>query len=279
MSLEKPLVQWMTERHRIYLKRASHSPWPWTKDPVLQKYKFTNVYRELDRTTHWFRVNFRDEWQHRDEVILGTIIFRWFNRIETGERLLSAGLLTKWNTRRAESVLRPFKPWTTGAYIISSPHGFDKLTGLCQYVDEVWSERKSIIKWFRKGQSLESAVNMLSGFRGLSGFMAYEIASDLSHTWALKYAPDKMTWANPGPGARRGLNRLHGRDVRARVPKAQLIQEMRELLPRCDKSLTKRGFPSLTMREIEHSLCEFDKYQRVLLGQGRPRGVYRNKEK
>jgi hypothetical protein len=32
--------------------------------------------------------------------------------------------------------------------------------------------------------------------------------------------------------------------------------------------------PMLEMRDIEHSLCEFDKYERVRLGQGRPRSKY-----
>ena len=31
----------------------------------------------------------------------------------------------------------------------------------------------------------------------------------------------------------------------------------------------------MEMREIEHSLCEFDKYERVRLGQGTPRGRYK----
>ena len=30
----------------------------------------------------------------------------------------------------------------------------------------------------------------------------------------------------------------------------------------------------LEMRDIEHSLCEFDKYERVRLGQGAPRSKY-----
>ena len=31
----------------------------------------------------------------------------------------------------------------------------------------------------------------------------------------------------------------------------------------------------MEMREIEHSLCEFDKYERVRNGEGKPRGLYR----
>ena len=34
----------------------------------------------------------------------------------------------------------------------------------------------------------------------------------------------------------------------------------------------------LEMRDIEHCLCEFDKYERVRLGQGRPRAKYKPRE-
>ena len=34
-------------------------------------------------------------------------------------------------------------------------------------------------------------------------------------------------------------------------------------------------FHKLEMRDIEHSLCEFDKYERVRNGEGKPRGRYK----
>lgn len=43
------------ERHATYLRRQSGAPEPWTDDPILRKFRFTNVFRELDRTTVWFR--------------------------------------------------------------------------------------------------------------------------------------------------------------------------------------------------------------------------------
>ena len=45
-------------------------------------------------------------------------------------------------------------------------------------------------------------------YAGFSGFMAYEVVTDLRHTKYLKNADDINTWANAGPGAVRGLNRI-----------------------------------------------------------------------
>ena len=48
---------------------------------------------------------------------------------------------------------------------------------------------------------------------------------------------------------------------------------MRDLLDLATK-YTEFFKPVLELRDIEHSLCEFDKYERVRLGQGQPRSKY-----
>jgi hypothetical protein len=48
---------------------------------------------------------------------------------------------------------------------------------------------------------------------------------------------------------------------------------MFELLKFSPEYLSEK-FPKLEMRDIEHSLCEFDKYERVRNGEGAPRGRY-----
>ena len=53
--------------------------------------------------------------------------------------------------------------------------------------------------------------------------------------------------------------------------------EMFERLKMADKYLEPH-VPNLEMREIEHSLCEFDKYERTRLGEGRPRAKYKYDE-
>ena len=84
---------------------------------------------------------------------------------------------------------------------------------------------------------------------------------------------DARTWAHAGPGAKRGLNRLRGFPAKAPMRDAEALVWMRLLLT---KSIGPRWDwrPTLEMREIEHSLCEFDKYERTRLGEGRPRATY-----
>lgn len=123
-----------------------------------------------------------------------------------------------------------------------------------------------------------------SRYIGWGPFMAYEVVTDLRHTRYLADAPDIYTWANAGPGAIRGLNRLFGRDLGNKPRPEQTNGEMFELMKDLN-DFEDEGFtetfglvndvaPRFEMRDIEHTLCEFDKYERVRLGEGKMRSKY-----
>ena len=105
---------WIEERHRIYMKKLRGESWPWTEDKILQEYKFTNPFRENDRTTIWFRENIRDPLRKNPNVLMATVIFRWCNLIHTGETLLKYDLLENWDSEVAYSVIKPQDKWITG---------------------------------------------------------------------------------------------------------------------------------------------------------------------
>ena len=104
--------------------------------------------------------------------------------------------------------------------------------------------------------------------------MAYEVVTDWRHTYVGGDSEDILTWANPGPGARRGLNRIHNRDLNKQIKMEQCVLEMQQILESAPYFLDGQ-VPDLEMREIEHTLCEFDKYERVRLNQGKPRSIYK----
>ena len=43
--------------------------------------------------------------------------------------------------------------------------------------------------------------------------MSYEVVTDLNYTPVLNNAVDRFSWANAGPGAKRGLNRIWDRPL------------------------------------------------------------------
>jgi len=260
---------WIHERTRIQERKDRGDPWPWTTDPILQQYKFTNAYRERDKTTVWFREKIRGPLSWKPEVYMATIIFRWFNLIETGETLLKHNLHIDWDPEKAYNVISPQKQWITGAYMIKSPTAMNKVRGICQTITTIWEDRERFLDkcpW----PSLQGMTEFLEGYPFLGPFLAYELATDLRHTFCGMRAFDILTWANAGPGAMRGLNRIYDRELNYVSKKHDWCAEMRELL---DIAWMKHSL-DFELREIEHSLCEFDKYERVRLGQGEPRSKY-----
>lgn len=303
------------ERQHILLRRASGKPPPWTDDPILQKYRFCCVFREDDRTTRWFRENVRGPMSDKrdDRIMLATVVFRMFNRIEVGEAIFRDDDLLGGHSafdmfseggdvrhlRRA--ILRRLGkrgPFVTGAYIISAPPGYSKLDGVLEVIRRFYRQKR---EWVGLGAGVldttgwggeESATEMLAAGPGeftleatwewlrkfdyLGVFHSYEIVTDLRHTYLLDRAPDIMSWANPGPGCRRGLNRVMERDKSERLSRDQIIGEMRDLLMESrDPRHWSRKWQRWEMRDVEHTLCEVDKYLRTKNGEGRPRGVMR----
>lgn len=249
------------ERYRIKLKREAGQPWPWTDDENFKRWRFTNVHREDDATTVWFRENLRSQLVGL-KVINATVIFRWFNRISTGE-IIKDLILNEWDSKIAYERLVDVKPVVTGAYIIKAGDGVTKLEGILECIDKALPQlEKMHNKW---GSSLEQTWRDLKTIDFLGGFMAYEIVTDLRHTDILTQALDVMTWANLGPGAVRGMSWLvHNRpDALTGSPNGQrqMLTWMRDLLIMSQlEEFWPQAWKPWELHEIEMWLCEFAKY-------------------
>lgn len=322
------------ERHAIYLRRRAGKPRPWTEDAILNTYSITNVYRELDKTTVWYRKNVREKYDNTPLVLLATVVFRWFNTIRTGETLFTQpsmlSNMTPFEEYAETGDISPMRaaldkqdpPYVTGAYMIRSPTGMEKMPGILKCIGDYHTKRRTDHNFHgcetaldvanylaanRGKVTLEETWRWLKEYYGQGPFIAYEVITDLRHTYLLNQAPDIMTWANPGPGALRGANLLLGRvqlDDKGRLVKAsykeahaamayllKLSQDpkywpqewdgdvafMSDYLEDIGDVLEKwkpGDWPAWDMREPEMWLCEYTKYERTRRGYGKPRGLY-----
>jgi hypothetical protein len=269
-------IYWVRERHQIYLKRRAGKPKPWTDDAVLRLTFFTNPYRENDKVTAWFREHVREPMRDDPAVLFATVCFRWFNWIPTGELLLEHDLLTNWRLGYAKQHLRKLDRVFTGAFNISNSGSTKpKIDRVCDdYIQPVWDDLPSLLADAAKWRTMQQAHSRLKQYLGLggSGFMAYEVVCDLRYTTLLEHATDKLTWSNPGPGAKRGLNRLLGRGLNEPVSRDLWQEESQRLLRVLTKQLPK--MPPFEAREVEHSLCEYDKMERALSRDGHLKRKY-----
>lgn len=272
---------WIHERETIRLnKEVEQKPPPWTDDSILQKFKFCQVFREDDRTTRWFRTHIRDPYRDDPEVLMATVIFRWFNYIETGRTLVKNKLHLEWDRKKAIEEITKQNKWVTGAYIVKTPNRMDKVTGVAECISHMWGDREKLVEKILATNSLEESWNILRDYPYMGPFMAYEVITDLRHTYLLRDAEDILTWANAGPGAMRGLNRLAGRELGFCKRSHPWNEEMRNLWEISREKLNPNliDLDKFEMREIEGGLCEFDKYSRILNEEGRTRSVYKYNE-
>lgn len=264
------LLYWMEERQRIYQKRfVEKKPPPWTKDQILRDIRFCNVYREQDKVTIWIRENWREPFKNHPNLPFAMAMARQINWPET---LAEVGFPKRWNPEQVLAKMRnraaAGKQNYSGAYMLtagSGSRGLDKpFITVMKILNTLYPE---IRKWKTQspgiGGTLQEAWQWLQKFYGFGPFLAYEVVTDLRHTHWLNQAPDIFTWANPGPGAKRGLNRLLGRPLKFRQPVPEFIAEMQALQGILAIFGDHALLPTLEMRDVEHSLCEYDKYKRA----------------
>lgn len=291
------------ERYKMLLRRRSRAekyrdhPCPWrhapsadgvcrcdecllehegllTRDPVLSKWRFCNVFREDDKTTVWFRENIREPLRNDPKVLLATVAFRWFNRIETGEKIKDILLSGRWDSKEVKRRLWLDEPVVTGAFMVKTPPGLDKLEGVCWCVEQFAKGADHLIGRWDPEVTLEGMWTALRTFPYLGPFMSYEVVTDLRHTHLLENAPDILSWANAGPGCARGLGRLVHDDAdhwdsNSEKDQKEMLSEMKKLLDAARDEATgmwPKEWPQWEMREVEHGLCEFDKMMRGLGG-------------
>ena len=111
--------------------------------------------------------------------------------------------------------------------------------------------------------ALQDMFEWLIQFHGWGKFLAYETVTDLRHTRYLCNAPDINTWANAGPGAQRGLNRLYKRELNKSHSQSQLLEELLLLNSWVIENRDTRLLPTWEARDTEHGLCETDKMLRA----------------
>lgn len=271
----------MTKREQLRLAKEKGVPWPWSDDDILNTYKFTNVKREHDRTTVWMRRHWTGPHENRPagEIIFNCALFRYFGTMEFAaavgwqdaydpEKVIEAA------ERRHRAGLRVF----TAAYIIPSL-GIQrpKHEAVCRIIlASVWNAREDLADTAtqtRSWRAVADRLRQLPGFGG-TGFLAKEVLQDVMQTPVLRHAADRNTWCPAGPGARRGLNRIYGRPLNQQVPEATALKEMLFLFEQAPAALPPFR-PALDLHDIQFQLCEFDKYERVRLGEGRPKALYR----
>jgi hypothetical protein len=136
----------------------------------------------------------------------------------------------------------------------------------------LWQARTALRP--QRGETLAAYHARLLKRDGLGSFMAAQIIADMKYVEPLRSADDWWEFAASGPGSRRGLARVLGRNTKYPWTETEWRREHRRLHKDITPELEKVDI-HLHAQDLQNCECEWDKFERARLGEGKPKRCYR----
>lgn len=215
------LLYWCCERMNIFWRRYNGLPQgEWTEDPIFQQYKFTQVYRVLDRASQYLirEVIYNGNHYEPEDMFLRILLFRHFNlpstwdllKDEFGDITLETGL---------DNIVRfcdeaVHQGWTLysnaymiGAYFYNDPR-LSYVQGMPKYQAqfEVWKREifeNGYLYEILESQSFEELYNRLHALPIFGDFIAQQYCIDLMYSPLFDFSENDFVVT--GPGSIRGI--------------------------------------------------------------------------
>ncbi|MGA2256101.1 MAG: nucleotide kinase domain-containing protein [Thermoguttaceae bacterium] len=262
------------ERQRIFFCRLSGQAAPWTDDPVIRAYKFTNAYRASDRVSQYLirRVIYRDDLPDDPvEVTFRVLLFKLFNRIETWELLerslgpiTYAGYAFKHYDQVLTRAMMRGKTIYSAAYIMPAGGSLGhkrKHRNHLTLLGRMMSDELPI--QLTEARSMQGAFDLIRAYPTVGDFLGYQYVTDINYSRVTDFT--EMEFVIPGPGAIDGIRKCFS-DTGG-LNDAEVIRFMAD---RQEIEFARLGlqFQSLWGRRLQlidcqNLFCEVNKYARV----------------
>ncbi|MGP4907166.1 nucleotide kinase domain-containing protein [Psychrobacter faecalis] len=265
------------ERMNIFWNKYEEN-YPLTRDPTLQSYKFTNVYRAMDRVSQYLIKNviYSDEKFSDKDVLFRIIVFKIFNKPETWEYLESEVgkiSLENFSLKHINNALLARKvsnPIFNNAYMMTGTHS---LYNHLNYKHEKWLQMvkdeligQSVIDKIIDATSLSDTFDHLRGCSFIGDFLAYQYAIDMNYSNVINFSEDSFVKA--GIGSIRGIKKCFGNASSASYSNEDIIKFTQENFEYYQTKFDFDEFKPLfgrapTLIDLQNCFCETDKLLRV----------------
>jgi len=289
---EEEFFEFIFERQLVWYNRNIKNTKSWTHDKTLQKYKFCNCYRELDKGTQYIINKLKTE-KSRETIFQNVVFYRFFNKFNLYEDL-DISLIENWNKERIKELIKRFdylrsqgKTIFHDAYLISGNKTKEpKHIFILKVLESSFSNKKTkeIIKGIDNCKTPEESMQVIKKIPKVGDFLAYEIWTDLTYFNFFKRKWTDNDFVNIGPGAKWGLELIYEKKLsnKEQLEKINHLHKVqKQFLEKIKKNKLSwkdisykdcfTNSPYLSLRNIEHSLCEFRKYLRLKEGKGKKR--------
>ncbi|MCD0446247.1 hypothetical protein LO763_21785 [Glycomyces sp. A-F 0318] len=206
------------ERQQAFMRRVDDAPWPWTNDPILQEYKFCNVFRASDRVSQYMirDVCYHEEPCTPEDRLFQIVAFRTFSKIETWQSVRSFlghyptldDLANGTFTKALEQAKTDNGGLYTGAFILCASDAYGQRSKHLNHV-ELFRHmflREDLAARMLEAKSLREIYELLHTYPLMGDFMSYQVSIDLNYSALINFSEDEFTQA--GPGALRGIKKV-----------------------------------------------------------------------
>jgi len=259
------------ERHEVYHRRVAGLSGPWTSDPIIAQYRFTNAFRAADRVSQYLirHVIYEGD-QSPLEVFFRTLLLKLFNKISTWESLgAEVGIPTveSFDVRRYERILTRDRSngqaIYSAAYIIPSPGLGEKWkhSNHLRLLKAMLVER--LPERIAEAPSLAAVYGLLLEYPSIGPFLAYQFTIDLNYAPFVNFS--EMDFVVPGPGAKDGIRKCF-----TTLGDYSATDAIRLVTDNQAAEFEERGLAfdglwgrPLQLIDCQNLFCEVDKYARV----------------
>lgn len=266
-------LQFAVERQNIFWRRLKGDSRPWTNDPILSNWKFTNTYRVLDRVSQFLVsevINKGD--QSVEELFFRILLFKTFNRIETWNLFKEKLGEISWNTydfERYDSILSGARnsgiPIYSMAYVMPSAGGVfgevRKHQNHLRLIEYMFSSR--IPFKIASASSLSEVFNILRQCPSLGNFLAFQYAIDLNYSSIINFS--EMDFVVAGPGAKDGISKCFSH--RSNFSNEEIIEivtiNQDQLFKEAGLKFNNLLGRPLQLIDCQNIFCEISKYARI----------------
>jgi hypothetical protein len=264
------------ERQRMYEKRLREESQPWTADPILKAYKFTNVFRACDRVSQYLIRNVIYEANastHPEEVVFRILLFKLFNSIPAWEILKSKFGTPTWKgfdekayaNELGQAKANGLKIWNM-AYVQNqnyATHLPNKHERYLALVDHMM--RTNVTGKLQAAGTYADAFRVLQSYplHGKS-FIPMQHLTDLNYSEVIYF--DEDDFIVPGPGALDGIQKCFG-TLNGITPSALIrgiVDDQEGFFEAVgEQPVRLMGRRRLHAIDCQNLFCETDKYARV----------------
>lgn len=280
----KYYMYFISERMNIFWNRYNCNRQPYTNDEILQKHKFTNVYRVLDRSSQYLLNNviYNGKDYSKEDMFWRILLYKHFNLPSTWDLLINEFdditleiPIDEINKFLFNCIKNNKLKIYSNAYMLTASFMKNDDIKYKYGIKNNSKKHDAYLQIFKHGildtklhekilnsGSLKEAFLLFNSVITVGVFLAYQYVQDINYTDIVNW--DDNEFCSAGPGTQRGIERCF--DITGKADYSDIVKWVHNNFEQLceDYNIKFKELPNHlpTVPDLSNCFCETDKYLR-----------------